>query len=77
MIQIPFEEYGPHDFWEEVIVMWDDVLEGPKYPIREMLDWIDRHPGGRYHLHGFNSTEGFCFRFENPTDATLFKLRWL
>ena len=77
MIQIPFEEYGEHDSWTEIVVLWDDVLGGPRYPIREILEWLEEYPGGRYHLHGWNSTEGFCFRFENPEDATYFKLRWL
>ena len=77
MIQVPFEEYGDHDSWEEVVILWIDVMEGPKYPIREILDWIDTAEGGRYHLHGFNSTEGFCFRFERAEDATHFKLKWL
>ena len=77
MIQISFEEYGPHDSWEEVVILWKDVFDGPKYPIREILNWIDATEGGRYHLHGWNSTDGFCFRFENPADAVYFKLRWL
>ena len=77
MISVPFEEIGPHDNWEEVIILWEDVFDGPKYPIRKILDWIETAPGGRYHLHGFNSTDGFCFRFERPEDATHFKLKWL
>ena len=77
MKQIPFEEYGEHDSWEEVIILWEDVFSGPKYPIRKILDWIDTAPGDCYHLHGWNSTEGFCFRFKNPNDATHFKLKWL
>jgi hypothetical protein len=77
MIQIPFEHYGKHDSWTEVIILWDDVMGGPRYPIREILAWIKDAPGGRYHLYGFNSTEGFAFRFENPADAVHFKLRWL
>ena len=77
MKQIPFEDYGEHDAWEEIVILWEDVFEGPKYPIKKILDWITTAPGGRYHLHGWNSTEGFCFRFERPEDATYFKLKWL
>ena len=77
MKQVSFAEYGDHDSWEEVIILWQDGFAGPKYPIREILNWIDATEGGRYHLRGFNSTEGFCFRFERPADATHFKLKWL
>jgi len=27
-------------------------------------------------LHGYRSTEGFAFRFEDARDATAFQLRW-
>jgi hypothetical protein len=77
MKQIPWAEIGPHELWEQVVILWTDVMDGPRYPIREILAWIETAPGGRYHLHGWNSTEGFCFRFEDPADATHFKLRWL
>lgn len=77
MISVPFEEIGPSNSWEEVIILWEDVFDGPRYPIREILRWIEDAPGGRYHLRGWNSTDGFCFRFEQPEDATHFKLKWL
>ena len=70
------EQWPPPD-WTEIIVLWDDVLHGPQYPIREILAWVDSAPGGEYHLHGYKSTEGFSFRFCNPKDATHFRLRWL
>jgi hypothetical protein len=41
-----------------------------------IISWIDSQPGGRYHLHGYKSTEGFAFRFERDEDATVFRLRW-
>jgi hypothetical protein len=66
----------PPPNWTEVIILWSDILDGPAYPIKDILQWIDMVPGGRYHLHGYNSTEGFAFRFENPSDATYFKLLW-
>jgi len=70
------ETWPPPD-WTEVIVLWDEVLGGPRYPIREILEWIDTAPGGEFHLHGYRSTEGFSFRFRNPNDAVYFKLKWL
>jgi hypothetical protein len=27
-------------------------------------------------VHGWQSTQGFAFRFENPHDAIMFKLTW-
>ena len=75
MQQIAYRD--PHPDWAEVILLWEEILEPPRYPIREILTWIDRAPGGQYHLHGYKSTEGFAFRFERPEDATYFKLRWM
>jgi hypothetical protein len=69
--------WPPPDNWDEVVVLWDDILGGPKYPIKDILAWLDDVPGGEYHLHGYQSTEGFSIRFKNPEDATHFKLRWL
>jgi hypothetical protein len=77
MKQIPWEETGIHDTWDEIVILWEDVFNGPRYPIREILAWLEDAPGGRYHLYGWNSTEGFAFRFERAEDATYFKLRWL
>jgi hypothetical protein len=73
--QVAYQD--PHPAWAEVILLWGEILEPPRYPIREILMWIDSTPGGRYHLHGYKSTEGFAFRFERPEDATYFKLRWM
>ena len=73
--KIDYQE--PHPEWEEVVITWDEILRPPYYPIREILDWVDYTPGGRYHLHGYQHDHGFAFRFENPADATYFKLKWL
>lgn len=67
----------PHPEWEEVIIPWGEILGPPRYPIKQILEWVDVAPGGRYHLHGHKGVDGFAFRFENPADATLFRLRWL
>jgi hypothetical protein len=69
--------WPPPDDWTEVIVLWSDIMDGPRYPIKQMLEWTDNEPGGEYHLHGYNSTEGFSFRFRNFSDAVHFTLRWL
>ena len=69
--------WPPPDDWTEVIVLWQDVLQAPYYPITPILEWLESAPGGDYHIHGYESTEGFSFRFRNPEDATHFKLRWL
>jgi len=75
MEKISYRE--PYPEWTEVLVLWDSIMNHPNYSIREILAWIDSAPGGRYHLHGHNSVDGFAFRFEEPSDATYFKLRWL
>jgi hypothetical protein len=69
--------WPPPNNWTEVVVCWTDVLEGPRYPIQKIFNWLEQTPGGDYHIHGYRSTEGFSFRFKNPGDATHFKLRWL
>ena len=40
----------------------------------DIFNWLHKQPGGRFHLHGYNSTEGFAYRFERPKDATWFRL---
>ena len=75
MEQIEYQE--PHPDWTEVIIPWGEILEWPRYPIRQILDWVEKTPGGKYHLHGHEAVNGFSFRFERPEDATHFKLRWL
>lgn len=70
-------EQWPPPNWEEVVVTWDKILGPPEYPIREILNWVDSTPGGHYHLHGYRSTEGFAFRFEDSADATHFRIKWL
>ena len=73
MEKVAYQEPWPD--WTEVIILWDDIL-ADNYPIRHILNWIDDAPGGRYHVHGWKSTEGFAFRFEDPRDAILFSLTW-
>jgi hypothetical protein len=52
--------------------MWEHSDCNPN----EIVAWVEAYPGGEYHLHGYQSTEGFAFRFSNPNDALIFKLKW-
>jgi hypothetical protein len=52
--------------------MWEHSDCNPN----EIVAWVDAYPGAEYHLHGYRSTEGFAFRFSNPDDALIFKLKW-
>lgn len=65
------------------------MLDHADYNPNLILDWLDKTPGGCYHLHGWEDfqrypthgigvggVDGFAFRFERPEDATLFALKW-
>jgi hypothetical protein len=71
---INVEGWPPPLDWDEVVITWESLIQTDNY--HPMMKWVHETPGGRYHLHGYKSTEGFAFRFENPSDATLFRLRW-
>jgi hypothetical protein len=67
----------PPPEWTECIVSWDYILQSKEFYPRHLYEWCEQYPGpGRYHVHGWQSTEGFAFRFEDPRDAVLFKLTW-
>jgi len=71
-----YEAWPPPD-WSEIVVSWDTMLERSDMAPNEITEWCCRMPGhGRWHLHGYKSTEGFAFRFEDQRDATMFQLRW-
>ena len=67
----------PPPDWHEVVVLWSTMLNSKTHKPNDIVQWVDDHPGGCYHLHGYNSTEGFAFRFEQKDDAVLFALRWV
>jgi len=72
-----FKAWPPPDTWYECVVTWDSILETQEIRPQELYDWCDRQAStGRYHVHGWRSTEGFAFRFEDPYDAIIFKLTW-
>ena len=72
-IMIRVESWPPPD-WTEVVITWDDMLE--RKNVQEIIKWVERAPGGRFHLHGWKSTEGFAYRFEDPKDALIFAMKW-
>lgn len=72
------KSWPPPD-WVECVITWAWLMNSyvPNGTIHEIYAWCDQHPSeSRYHVHGWQQTEGFSFRFENPKDATVFKLRW-
>jgi hypothetical protein len=67
----------PPPKWTECVVSWDYLLQKDTVHLQELYNWCDNHTStGRYHVHGWKSTKGFAFRFEDPRDAILFKLTW-
>ena len=71
-----FEAWPPPN-WHECVVSWDYILESKEVRPQELYEWCDcHHSKARYHVHGWQSTEGFAFRFEDPYDAIIFKLTW-
>ena len=67
----------PPPDWHECIITWEYLINTPGIHVDDYYTWCDRHPSiGSYHVHGWRSTEGFAFRFEDPRDAILFKLKW-
>ena len=66
----------PPPYWTEVVVTWETMLANADRAPNAILEWVEKQPGGEYHLHGYKSTEGFAFRFRREKDATLFRLRW-
>ena len=70
-----YECWPPPD-WTEVVVSWTTMLDASDYAPNAITDWTEQTIQGRWHLHGYQATEGFAFRFEDPRDAVLFRLRW-
>ena len=71
-----FKSWPPPD-WTECVVPWDWILKDKKLHPNNLYEWCDKYASpNRYHVHGWRSTEGFSFRFEDARDATVFKLTW-
>ena len=71
-----FQAWPPPD-WTECVVTWDSILESKEFHPQDLYNWCNQYNSpSRYHVHGWQSTEGFAFRFENPHDAVMFKLTW-
>lgn len=70
-------EVWPPPTWTQVVVTWSTMLNTSDHAPNEITEWCRGYPGhGHWHLHGYRSTEGFAFRFEDARDATAFQLRW-
>jgi hypothetical protein len=54
------------------------MLENSDCNPNDIVAWAEAYPGAEYHLHGCRSREGegFAFRFSDPADALIFKLKW-
>lgn len=72
---IQFVAWPPPD-WTEVVITWDTMLHSKTHNVHAIQNWVNDTKGGRYHLHGWKSTEGFAYRFEQRIDAVLFALTW-
>ena len=68
-------ECWPAPDWTEVVIPWAWILGSHRHDINALINQLDEQPGGRYHLHGVGDDHDFGFRFENPADATWFRLR--
>ena len=67
----------PPPEWSQVVITWKTMLNNADKDPNAITEWCYRYPGhGRWHLHGYQATEGFAFRFEDARDATAFGLRW-
>ena len=71
-----FEAWPPPDGWSEVVITWRTMLDNSDYRPNAIEEWCQHNIHSRWHLHGYQATEGFAFRFEDPRDAVLFRLRW-
>ena len=66
----------PPPHWTEVVITWDQILENKRLSPNMLYEWCSNQPGGMFHVHGWENTKGFAFRFEQPKDATMFALVW-
>jgi len=72
-----FKAWPPPEDWTQVVIPWTTMLNNSDRAPNNIIAWVDNHPGGEYHLHGYRSIEGFAFRFSDPADAVIFRLRWM
>jgi len=67
----------PPPAWTEIVITWDTMLHSETHNVHKIQNWVDQMPSkSRYHLHGWKSTEGFAYRFEDPKDAIIFAMKW-
>ena len=66
------------ELWEEVVVTGDTMMHRADRLPNDITEWCHCYFGHScWHLHGYESTKEFAFRFEDFRDATVFKLRWV
>jgi len=71
------EAWPPPLSWTECVVTWRTMLAHADYSPNDIMTWLNQYPSKyRFHLHGWQSTEGFAFRFEDTKDALAFVLTW-
>lgn len=67
-------EMWPPPDWEEVVITWTWIMSSHRHDVNELFNLINEQPGGCYHLCTKGDDKDFAFRFENPHDATWFRL---
>ena len=67
-------EGWPPPNWTSVKLSWEWAMLHYTHNPNDIYHWVLNAPGGRFHLSGYGTSEGFDYRFENPADATYFTL---
>ena len=67
-------EMWPPPDWTEVVITWTWIMARRNHDINGLFKWLNKQPGGRYHLSGKGEEHDFAFRFENPADAVWFSM---
>jgi hypothetical protein len=79
---IQFVTWPPPTLWTECIVTWNWILETYRRSPNTIYEWCNQQPStGLYHVRGIDAEimpgiDGFIFSFEQPQDATWFRLHW-
>lgn len=74
--RMKYENWPPPEGWAEVVITWQQMLDHADYAPNAIEQWCEQNIQERWHLHGYQQTEGFAFRFEDPREAVLFALKW-
>ena len=71
---IEVQGWPPPEDWESIKISWDWTLRHYTHNPNDIYHLVLGSPGGRFHLSGYGTSEGFEYRFEDPKDATWFSL---